>query len=143
MARIRYIPEFFIVLKALEKGEKTAMEIHREWLLSYSYVGEIRKHLVENGFITVSGETRQSKYMNLTDKGKKVVRVFNQLLDALGIDNETINLYRMKKQKPNKEPEVIHDTETSERKKDVKDVEYVEDKEEEDDEDDDNGDEDV
>lgn len=100
MGRIIYVPEFIVVLKALDKGPKTTMDIHRDWLLSYSYVGDIRKEFVKRGWVIISGKGRQSKFISLTGKGREVLNAAEKLLFQMDVDTSQINLYRMKKQRP-------------------------------------------
>lgn len=93
--RVVTIPDFIVTLKFLENREMTNTDLHYETQITYSYLIIIKNHFLKRGWIT-SRRDGVRIYLRLTDKGKEIVEVINQLFSLIGIDKEHISEFRNK-----------------------------------------------
>ena len=103
--KIIYIPDFLVVLKSLEDGKlRTAVDIHYDTRISYAHAFNIKKVLLDKGWITMTINGMRHE-LTLTDKGKEVVQAINMLLDKMGITHDNLVEYRQitKRRKDKKE----------------------------------------
>jgi len=104
--RILIIPDFMVVLKALEGITKTTTDLHYETRITYSHVHAIKTMLIEKGWATTQ-EDGKRKNIVLTNEGVELVKAVNEVLTKLGITAANINEFRAKtkiKYKGIKEP---------------------------------------
>jgi len=91
--RLLIIPDFFILLKCLEKEKKTASDIQLETKMTYAHLHNLKHEMIELGWVTIEQDGIK-KYMVLTPKAKSILIDINGLLKKLGIAEEEVMLYR-------------------------------------------------
>lgn len=86
------IPHYMILIKSISEGKKTISEIHRDTKITLAHLYNVNKTLIEEGFVEMSRIDGVKKAPMLTIKGKLLLRVVNDLIDALGYDDKDIEL---------------------------------------------------
>jgi len=79
-----YFPLFLIVLKEIENNKPmNGLQLSVKCNVSYSYINNLQKSLSDNKLIEIIKLDGRSNNLVLTEKGKRVVFAFNQILEEL------------------------------------------------------------
>lgn len=97
------IPDFLIVMKWIHPQGKCMSDIHKQLMISYKHLHDLKHTFISLGWITIQKDKRRHN-MYLTKKGEEIVDIANNLLEAMDINvNEVIELKQKQKiKKPKK-----------------------------------------
>lgn len=95
------IPDYFIIIKWLEDGGKCASDLERELEISYKNIHDIKHAFLKLDFIYIEKDHRKQN-LYLTDKGKKLLSIANNLFSLFNITKNDIK-QTIKKRKIKKE----------------------------------------
>ena len=102
------IPDYLIVMKWIENEGKCMLDLHNELGVMYRHLHYLKHTFIKLGWITI--EKQQSRHnMYLTDKGRQIVNIANDLLQAMGYDDDKIKelLRSQRKKKNDVDPEKL------------------------------------
>ena len=123
------IPDFFVVMKWIEKEGKCMFDLHKELNLTYCHLHQLKKSFLDLKWIYIQKDFRRHN-MFLTDKGKEIVQISTQLFLSMGFDEEKIleyiEKYKFKKVNIDKE-KLIQEVEESDIEQQVEQQDIVED----------------
>lgn len=95
------IPDYLVVMKWLASGGKCMSDLQRELGITYKHLHELKHTFIKLKWITIVKDERRHN-MFLTESGKIIVKIANEMFNAMGMD-ETIVLNYIKKSKLKKE----------------------------------------
>jgi hypothetical protein len=97
--RIINIPDFLIALKAISiENYKTLTDVANKTNITYCHLHGMKKIFLQKEWITINIEDK-THYITITEKGKQLINIFNELLKQLDIDENKILEYRQQMHK--------------------------------------------
>jgi len=83
------IPDYLIAMKWIDKKGKCMADLHRELNITYKHLHELKHTFLELNWIRIEKEERKH-IMHLTMSGMNIVKITNELLSAMSIQEEDI-----------------------------------------------------
>lgn len=97
--KIIIIPDFLVVMLAIDDlPGQSISEIHYKVKITYSHLHNIKKILLEKGWITITKDGLKH-LPSLTEQGKEILQNTNALLKSLNITKEQVYEYKQKDKK--------------------------------------------
>jgi DNA-binding MarR family transcriptional regulator len=114
-AKLIMLPDFMIILKCMETGDKTLSDIKRLAKITYKHLHDMKKEFLKRGWIVEEQIGRRKKLLKLTEKGDDICAGITYLIDELGIKNMLDYKRRQKAHKtPGIDDEVKENEDTTE-----------------------------
>lgn len=119
------VPDFELILAKLFERDmaRTAMELHKSTGISYAHVHNIKKLLIEKGWLQ-SIRKGQRDMMTLTDEGSILAEACLKITNILGINSDNVQEFKLKGRKSYAEVPLGQKIEETIIDVDEKDMEY-------------------
>jgi len=115
------IPKYMIVLKEIDREPISAFHLHKLLNISYTYIHKLKKIFYEKELITLN-KTEVAHTMTITNKGKDIVEVLDELIEKLGIDYKDLIKCRTNKSDLKEEDVNLSSSEKQAINKKIKDL---------------------
>lgn len=96
------IPDYLVVMKWLSEGGKCMSDIQREIGITYKHLHELKHTFIKLSWITIVKDERRHN-MFLTDAGRLIVTIADEMFTAMGMDESSILRYIKKSKLKKKE----------------------------------------